>query len=110
MLNNPNDRQLRWSEQQKPLLSQYSQVTAQKGESRDYTRLKKMVVQYLEQNIREKRFSSRERQLEKPASGAAAANGKSKGKRKRPGADCVQWTTTHQCSRGDKCGMKHEEA
>ena len=39
-----------------------------------------MVVQYLESTIREKHFSSRDIQLEKP--GAAAATGESKGKGK----------------------------
>ena len=48
-----------------------------------------MVVRYLEQKNREKQFFSHERQLEKPASGAAAA----KGKGKRNSGDCVQWTT-----------------
>ena len=54
-----------------------------KGEFRDYTRPKKTVVLYSEQTAREKHFSSGERQLGKPASGAAAAKGKSKGKRKK---------------------------
>ena len=45
--------------------------------------------------IREKHFSSRERQLEKPASGAAAAKSKSMVKGERN-------------SRGEKCGMKHD--
>ena len=49
-----------------------------KGESRDCTRLKKMVVRNLEQEHRQKH--SRDRQLEKLASGAAAAKGKSEGK------------------------------
>ena len=51
-------------------------------------------------------MSSRERQLEKPASGAAAAKGKSKGKGNS--GDCVEWTTKGQCSRGDTCGMNHD--
>ena len=38
---------------------------------------------------REKHFSSRERQLDKPASGASAAKSKSKGKGKRNSGDCV---------------------
>ena len=38
-------------------------------------------AQYLDRNI-EKHFSPRERQLELPASGAAAAKGKCQGKRK----------------------------
>ena len=61
---------------------------------------KHVVVRDLEQTNREKHFSSRERHLERPASGAAAA----KGKRKKT----VQWTATCQCSRGGKCGMKHD--
>ena len=36
-----------------------------------------MVVRYLEQQVRERHFSSRERELEKSASGAAAAKGTS---------------------------------
>ena len=50
----------------------------QKGGSRDCTR-NKMVLRSLEQTMREKYFSSRERQLEKPTSGALAAKGKSQG-------------------------------
>ena len=65
-------RELQHSEQLKPLLSLYIEDTVQKGKLRDCTRLKKMAVQYLEQEIREKHFSSRERQLAKPASGTAA--------------------------------------
>ena len=53
------------SEQPEQLLSLCIQDTVQKGESRDYTRLKKMVVRYLEHQTREKRFSSCRRQLEK---------------------------------------------
>ena len=86
-------RQLQLSDQQKPLLSLYNQDTVQKGESRDYARLKKMAVRYLEQKDREKHFSSRERQLEnlkKPASGATAAKGKSKGKGKR-NCGALEW-------------------
>ena len=45
--------------------------------------LRKTVVRYLEQTNRENNFSSRERQLEMPASGAAAAKGKSEVKGKR---------------------------
>ena len=41
-----------------------------------------MVVQHLEQKFREKRFSSCESVLDKPASGAAAAKGKSRVKEK----------------------------
>ena len=66
-----------------------------------------MVVRYLEQHTRGKHFSFRERQCEKPVSGAAVAKGKSKGKGSRNGGDCVQWTTTDQCSRRDNGGMKH---
>ena len=76
-------RQLQQLGQLKPLLCLYIQDTFQKGESRDYTDIKQIVVQYLEHNIREKRFFSDERQLEKPVSGAAAAKSKSKGKGKR---------------------------
>ena len=57
----------------KPLLCLYIEDTVQKVESRDYTRLQKMVVQYLEHKNRGKHCSSRGRQHEKPASGAAAA-------------------------------------
>ena len=70
------------SEQLKPLLSLYIKDTVEKGEARDYTRLAKMEVQYLEQTLREKHSSSNERRLENPASGGAAANSKSKRKRK----------------------------
>ena len=48
-----------------------------------------MVVRYLKQKIREKHFSSRERQFEKPALGAAAVKGKSEGRGKRNRGDCV---------------------
>ena len=41
-----------------------------------------MVVRCLEQTIREKRCSFRDRQLEQSASGAGAANSKSEGKEK----------------------------
>ena len=51
-----------------------------------------MVVRYLEQPTLEKHVC-RERQLEKPAAGAGAANGKSKGRGKTLIGDCVQWTT-----------------
>ena len=50
--------------------------------------------------------SSCERELEKPASGAAAGKGKSEGK-EHIHRDCVQWTRKGQCPRGDKCGVKH---
>ena len=69
------------------------------GDSRDYMRLFLMMLGY---------FCCRGRQLEQPASGAAAAKGKSKGKGKRNSGDCVQRTTKGQCSRRDKCGMKHD--
>ena len=85
-------RQLQQQEQLKPLLSLYIQDTVQKGASRDYKRLEKMVVRYLEQPTLEKHVC-RERQLEKPAAGAGAANGKSKGRGKTLIGDCVQWTT-----------------
>ena len=101
-------RQPHQSEQLDQLLS-YIQDTVQEGESRDFTRLKKMVVRYQDQKMREKHFFSRERQLKNPASGAAAAMGKSKGKGKRNSGYCVQWTTKkRQCSRGDKCVMKQD--
>ena len=73
ILKNLNYRQLHQSEQLKPLLCLYIEDTVQKVESRDYTRLQQMVVRYLEQKNRGKHFSSRGRQHEKPASGAAAA-------------------------------------
>ena len=80
------------------LLSLYVQDTVQKGESRDYTRLKKMFVRYLERKAREKHFSL-ERHFVKLASGATAATGKSK---------LVHWTTKCQCYRGEKRDMKHD--
>ena len=49
-------RQLQQSEQLKPLLFLYIHDAVQKGESRDQTRLKNMVVRYLEQEIRERAF------------------------------------------------------
>ena len=49
-----------------------------------------MVVPYLEQKNRDKHVSSRERQLEKHVSGAAARKGKSHGKGKRNSDYCVQ--------------------
>ena len=79
ILENLYYRQLQLSEQLKPLLSLYFQDTFQKGEPRDYTRLKTMVVWYFEQKIREKHVSLGERHPAKPASGAAAAKGKNKG-------------------------------
>ena len=42
-----------------------------------------MMVRSSEQKTREKHLSSRERQLEKPSSGPAAAEGKSEGNGKR---------------------------
>ena len=53
-----------------------------KMNSRGFTGLEQMAVRYLEQKIREKQFSYRERQLGKPASGTAAAkdNAEDKGK------------------------------
>ena len=84
------------------------QDTFQKKANLEATlRLKPMVVRSLEQINSEQHVSFRERQLEKPASGAAAAKGKSKGKGKRNSGDCVKWTTD-PCSRGDKCGRKHD--
>ena len=44
-----------------------------------HSKLKKIVVQFLEWKIREKLFSSGERQHEQPSSGAAAAERKTKG-------------------------------
>ena len=68
---------------------------------RDYIRLKQMAVRYLEQTFREKHFSSREGQLEKPASGPAAAKGRTQGLRKKQMGDCTQWTTKGHCSPGE---------
>ena len=48
-------------------------------------------------------FLLRGRQIEKLASGAAAGKVKNKDKGKRNSGNCVQWTTTCQCFRGDKC-------
>ena len=45
------DRQVQQSEQLTPLLSLYIKDTVQKEESRYYTRLKNMMVRYLEQKI-----------------------------------------------------------
>ena len=90
-----------------PLLSLYIQDTVQKGESRDYIRLKQMAVRYLEQTFREKHFSSREGQLEKPASGPAAAKGRTKGGGKN------KWETAHNGRRKvtaleENGGMEHD--
>ena len=60
-----------------------------------------MVVRYLDQKIREKHFSFPERELEKTASSAAAAKGKTKGRGKIIVGDCIQWTAKGQCSRGE---------
>ena len=69
-----------------------------------------MVFLYLlEQTIRENHVSSRERQLEKPASGAVAAKGKKEGQKEKK-----QWRLR---TVGDersmlsrrKCGMKHDQ-
>ena len=49
-------RQHQQAKQVKQLPSLYNHDTVQNGESRDYTRLKKMVVQYLEQMNRETAF------------------------------------------------------
>ena len=68
-----------------------------------------MAVRYLQQKKRAKHISSGEKQLEKPASGAAAAKGQSKGKGKLNMGDCAQWTINCQSSRGEKCGMEHTE-
>ena len=52
------------------------------------------MVRYLEQDTREKHFSSRERQLEKkPASGAPAGKGKNKVEGESHSEDCV-WNET----------------
>ena len=56
------------------------QDIVQKSESRDYSRLKQVVVQYLEQTNSEKHFSVREGQHDKLASGTAAAKGQRKKK------------------------------
>ena len=78
----------------KLLLSLYIQGTGQKGGARDYITVIVTVAQYFDKYVREKNFSSRVRQLEKPASGAAP-------KRCIIG-DCIQWTREGgQCSRGD---------
>ena len=68
------------SEQLLSLLSLYIRDTVRKGDSRNYTRLGTTVVRYLEQKFCKEHFSARERQLEMLASGAAAAEGTSKGK------------------------------
>ena len=67
-----------------------------------------MVVRHLQQKIRDKHFSSRERQHENPAYGGVAAKGKSRAMGRETVEICVQGTTDGQCSRGDKCGMKHD--
>ena len=96
------------SGQLKPLLSLYIQDTVQKVNHETTPDLKMMVVRYLEQTTREMHVSSREGQPQKPFSGGAAVKGKLKGKGRRISGGCVQRTTKGQCSRGDKCGMKHD--
>ena len=67
----PSDSTVRTVE---AIVSLYIQDTAQKRESRDHTRFKNVVGPDIwDRKNREKHFSSRERQLDKPASGAAAA-------------------------------------
>ena len=88
------------------MVSLYIQDIVQKGEPRDHTRLSNIAVRCLEQRIREKHVSSRDRQLEKPASGASAATGKNEAQGKRNSGYCVKWTTRSQRSPGDRCGIK----
>ena len=90
------------------MVSLYIQDIVQKGEPRDHTRLSNIAVRYLEQKTRQKHLSSRDRQLEKPASGATAATGKNKAQGKRNSEYCVKRTTKSQYSPGDRCGMKHD--
>ena len=88
----------------RPFLSRYIQDTVQKCE----TRLKIMEVPYVEHKFVRCISVLMQDNFKKPTSGAAAAKGKNKGKGKRNSGDHVQWTTKGQCSREDKCGLKHD--
>ena len=91
------------------MLSLYIQYSVQNGEWRGYATKEKYggpilgTDKFVRNNL-----SLRAIQLEKLASGAAVAKGKTKGKGHETVEVCVQLTTTGQRSRGDKCGMKHD--
>ena len=98
ILENYNFRQLQQSDHLKLLMSLHIHDTVLEGESRDHARLLTDGGPILGTEFREKDFPSRERQIEKPASGAAAAKGKTEGQRERNNGYCVQWTTKGQRS------------
>ena len=79
----------------------YIQDKVQRGEARENTRLKKVVVRHQEQTIREKRFSYREDNLKSPP--LVLLQGRASLKEKQQTED-----ERSVLSRGKKCGTKHD--
>ena len=110
ILENLYYHQLHQSEQLNPLLSLYIQDIVRKSESRDYTRLKNIWWSDTWNSKLVRGASFFKTQLDKTACGGTAAKSTFKGKGKRTSGYYVQWRVEGQCSQGDKCGVKREEA
>ena len=112
VLGNLHVRQRDKAEQLNQRLALQIPGTARKGERRSHTKVKRVVNRYLEQQTREKHFSSRDRSGEKAASVEEKGKGKEKEKEEEnPMRDkdiAFNVLLKVQCSRRESCCFKHD--
>ena len=96
---------IRESEKLKTILELYNMEIHQKKAGRDYHRLKTMVKRSIEQNLRKSNFGARNGNYE---GNAEVKNQETEQRGQRSLADCWQWKTNGQCSKGDDCSFRHD--
>ena len=101
LLDNVYFTQLEQSDQLKLLVTMYILDMVQKPEPKSYTKLKRMVTRYPEQNIRALHFSTRDRLGDKPSLVVSQSLRKGNGKQK---GSCNQWVSKGQCSTSTRHG------
>ena len=100
-----NKLRIRESEKLKTVLELYDLEIHQKKLGLDYHRFKTMVKRSIEQEIRNKKFGSRNGNFEK---NAVVKNSGTKQRVQSILGDCWQWETNGQCVKGDNCSFRHD--
>ena len=96
---------VRESEKLKTVLELYDLETHQKKLGPDYHRLKTILKNNIEQDIRNKNFGIRNGNYEK---NAVVKNQETKQRLQRILGDCWQWETNGQYSKGDNFSFRHD--
>ena len=91
-----------------PLPSLYIQDTVQKGDSRYYTKLRKRLAEIWIRKFVRSISPLVKYNLKSPRLALLQPRASLWAKEKSNSGYCVQWTTEGQCSRGERCAMKHD--